>query len=91
MSPQQERKFDEMHDAIIELRTAALPRLKAVEETLFGNGKPGVKEEVALCKKFIANCEIERGYRTGRSGNNIAICALVIATIAPFVALWIGS
>jgi hypothetical protein len=68
----------ETHDAIILL----VPTVENLSTTVWGNGKPGLKEDVAILKTHHEECRRQESKRGGEVANYIALAALLVAIIA---------
>lgn len=106
MTPKQEAMFDEMHEAIIELKADTKKRVTDLEHAVYGNGKPGLKVEVPLVKLEMQqlkqkhlDCEAKRSsaeaIKPSKQSNVIAIAAILIAilstVVTPIVTKLIGG
>lgn len=65
----------ETHDAIVRI----MPMVKNHETTLYGNGKPGLKEELAVHIEAERHCPARLAYTEDRKKTNVATIAVIIA------------
>ena len=84
MTQQQEQQFGEMHEAIIRIEASFLPRLGSIEKSVYGNGKIGIKEDVALLKQSHAECYANHKRQKQWPAYVASVCA-VIAVVWNFV------
>lgn len=82
MTAAQERKLNDTHDAVIRIESSLGPKVDNMEHTLYGNGKPGIKEEVALLKQSHNSC---RKSRDAKPAMLISVCAVLVAVASPII------
>lgn len=87
--------LSETHEAVIRIEASLPEKITDLEHTVYGNGKPGLKEEVVLLKQSHKDCEKRQdkaqAQKPGRMSNIIAVGALVVAALSPFIANWLGN
>lgn len=78
---ERDRYIMETHDAIIRL----VPKVEDHSKTLYGNGKPGLKEELALVKIKQNDCPARNAYSGDNKRLNVSYVMMIVAIIAVIV------
>ncbi|HRT50079.1 MAG TPA: hypothetical protein P5279_06280 [Anaerohalosphaeraceae bacterium] len=74
-------KINKIYDVVIRLQ----PMVEDHHTTLYGNGKPGLKEDVAIQKLNYKNCPARLAASNDNKRTNIAYIMMVIAIISLIV------
>lgn len=95
MTEPQEKLLQETHDAVTRLEARIIPDVAELKLTVYGNEKPGLKEDVAMFRKFQAEYEASlkeaRELAPEKQSNALALVAIFVAIISPFIAAWFGN
>ena len=75
-------KIDDKLDMVLEIIHGTVPMVKNHEATLYGNGKPGLKQELATHIEAEKYCPAKVAFTDERKRTNIAVVAVVISGVS---------
>ena len=81
-----DEKLDRIYEAIIKIE----PMVKGHNDTLYGNGRPGLCEDVLILNQQQENCPARKAASSGNKRLNIAVVMMVIAIIGLLASVAIG-
>lgn len=80
-----------MTDADREMLVRIDENVTALKKVVFGNGRPGlasrmdkIEEQHRICYESLSR---EKNIKPAKTGNIIALCALVVAIASPFIVI----
>ncbi|MAH47566.1 hypothetical protein CMI37_17225 [Candidatus Pacearchaeota archaeon] len=82
---------DEKVDKILEIVLPLVPMVQSHDQTLYGNGQPGLKEEVALTMQRQNDCPARKAVTAEGKRLNLAYAALVVAVISCIASAVFGA
>lgn len=75
-------KIEEKLDAVLEVVHSTIPKVHDHDTTLYGNGKPGLKEEFARHTEAEKFCPARLAFTEERKKTNMAAIAVVISGLS---------
>jgi hypothetical protein len=75
-------KIEDKIDTVLEIVHSTIPKVKDHQNTLYGNGKPGLKEDFAKHVEAEKFCPAKLAYTDERKKTHIAMVAVVISGIS---------
>ena len=72
---ERDKYIRETHDAIMTL----VPDVDGLKQVVYGNGKPGLKEDMAVVKVQHVQCAREKAKRSPFVANCLSLAAVVVA------------